>query len=101
MATRTIQVSDEAYRRLQAEANRLQLTPEQLVERLLTGVGADLISSADEQDTSLPLPGSPSALAAVQRLTTLFSDAAIPDVDRVLADPALTLANADLLDVQR
>ncbi len=100
MAIHAIQVSDDAYRRLQAEATRLQLTPEQLVERLLTGVGAELIIDAEEQDTSIPLPASPAALKAVERLTTLFYDVAIPDLERALADPSLTLANVGLVDLQ-
>ncbi|HMA33373.1 MAG TPA: hypothetical protein VKY74_02750 [Chloroflexia bacterium] len=98
MATHTIQVSDDAYRRLQAEASRLQLTPEQVVERLLRDAGTEPIADPEAPEAPIPPAGSAAALAAVQRLTTLFGDVAIPDLERVLADPLLALANVDLVD---
>ena len=36
------------------------------------------------------------ALAAVQRLTTLFADVTITNLNEVLDDPLLELANVDL-----
>ena len=36
------------------------------------------------------------ALAAVQRLTTLFADVKIDNLEKLLEDPRLALANADL-----
>ena len=100
MATHTIQVSDDAYRRLQAEARRLQLTPEQVVERLLTEAGPAGIADSDAEDDPMPPAGSAAALAAVDRLTTLFGDVDIPDLDRALADPLIALTNVDLGDLE-
>ena len=99
MATHTIQVSDEAYRQLQAQATRLQLTPEQVVERLITGEEAPVLIAPAEQDATVPPAGSAAALAAVARLTTLFGDLPIPDLERALADPLIELANVDLVDL--
>jgi hypothetical protein len=100
MATHTIQVSDEAYRRLQEEANRLQISPEQVVERLLTDMELEFITDFADQDEPMPPAGSAAALAAVARLATLFGDVVIPDVERALADPLIALANVDLGDLE-
>jgi hypothetical protein len=70
-----------------------QLPPQELasfVERLLA-----LRAERDEADDSIPPAGSTEALAAVQRLTTLFADLAIADIDQVLSDPMIALANTD------
>jgi hypothetical protein len=50
----------------------------------------------DEAEGPIPAPGSAEALAAVERLTTLFAPSPLPNIDAVLADPMLVLANADL-----
>lgn len=96
MSIHLVPVSEGIYERLNAEAARLQISPEQLIERLLTGEPSQQFVAGDEQDRSVPPAGSDEALAALQRLTTLFADVAIPDLDQVLADPAIAMANADV-----
>ena len=91
----TIQVTEEVYRRLSERAARLHLTPEQMIEQLL-GVAAPA-----EDDVNVPPPGSKEALAAVGRLSSLFADVSIPNLDAVLADPMIALASANLDDIQR
>lgn len=86
----TIRVTDEIYRRLSERAARLKLTPEQLIEQLLAAPA----SVAD--DLPMPPAGAEEALAAVGRLSSVFSDLTIPNLDDTLADPLIALANADL-----
>ena len=95
MTTHSMQISDELYTRLNEQAARLQLSPEQLIERLLTGEAAPVTLAGDEPDVPVPPAGSAAALAAVQHLSTLFADVVIPDLEQVLADPLIALANAD------
>jgi hypothetical protein len=87
----TITVTEEVYRRLSERAVRLHLTPEELIEQLLA-----VAPSAD--DLVVPLAGSAEALAAVNRLSHLFADTTILDIDEVLADPMIALTNVDLDD---
>src|SRR5262245_40027306 len=94
----SIEVSEEVYRRLHEQAARLQLTPEQMAERLLTRELAELTAEAD-QELPIPAPGSAEAVAAVRRLTTLFADVSIPDLEQALADPMIALANTDMADL--
>jgi hypothetical protein len=96
-----MQISEELYERLAEQAARLQLTPEQLIEQLLAGDAAPFVLAGDEQDVPVPPAGSAEALAAVQRLTTLFADVAIPDLEQALADPMIALANADVAPAPR
>jgi hypothetical protein len=96
--THSIEVSEEVYRRLQEQAARLQLTPEQMADRLLTRELADLTMENGDQELSVPAPGSAEALAAVRRLTTLFAGVSIPDLEQALADPMIALANADVTE---
>lgn len=95
MTTRSMQISEELYTRLSAQAAQLQITPEQLIERLLAGGPLLQDVADDEPELLVPPAGSADALAAVHRLTTLFADTVIPDLDRALADPMIALANAD------
>ena len=88
----SIQVTEELYRRLSEQAARLRLTPEQLLERL---VAAPQVAELDT-DLAMPRAGSEAALAAVGRLTQLFATRPIRDLDTILADPMLSIANADL-----
>ncbi|NTV62229.1 MAG: hypothetical protein HGA65_01660 [Oscillochloris sp.] len=90
----TITVTEEVYRHLSERAARLQLTPEQLIEQLL-------VTPSEEEDLDVPPAGSGEALAAVSRLSGLFGDLALPDLDAALADPLLALANVDLDDLGR
>jgi len=48
------------------------------------------VLDADGPDALVPPAGSDEAFAAVRRLTTLFADTTIPDLDRALADPMIT-----------
>jgi hypothetical protein len=93
----TIQITEDLCRRLSEQAAQLHITPEQMLERLLAA------PSIDEGDEATPVPpaGSEEALAAVQRLTGLFADVALPDLDAALADPLIALANSDPDDLGR
>jgi hypothetical protein len=91
-----MQISEELFERLNERAARLQLTPEQLIERLLAGDSAQVAMAGAAPDVPVPPAGSHQALAAVQRLTTLFADVVIPDLEQALADPMIALANADV-----
>ena len=95
MATHTFEIPDNVYRRLEAEAARRQVTPEQLLEQFLADSGREA------HDPDVPAAGSPVALAAVDRLTALFADVTIPDLEHVLGDPALTVANAELGEIDQ
>ena len=101
MTIHSIQLSEEVYRRLQAQAVQLQLTPEQVVERLLNSELPTFVALDDEADLPIPPAGSAEALAAVRRLTTLFADIAIPHLDDTLADPMIAQVNADIDQLQR
>jgi hypothetical protein len=99
MTTYQIELPEALYQRLLTQAARLGLSPEQVIERLLLEEAATAAFPDDQDDTPIPPAGSPDALEAVRRLTTLFAGLRIPQVDQVLADPALALENADLDDV--
>lgn len=100
MTTHHIPVSEELYQRLQAQALRVGRTPEQVIAQLLD---ESLIAPHDDLAFDEPVPpaGSPEALAAVERLTTLFAYLLIPNVDAVLDDPAIEMANAPFADEPR
>lgn len=93
----TIQLIEEVYRRLSERAARLHLTPEQMIERLLTPPSL----SEEDGDLTVPAPGSEEALAAVGQLSGLFADVSIPNLEAVLADPMSALASADFDDLPR
>lgn len=99
MSTHTIQISETVYRRLSERAARLHLTPAQLIERLLVPDTLALGDGDEELAEPMPPAHSDEALAAVQRLTTCFADAPIPDIEHVLTDPSITLPNADTDDL--
>jgi hypothetical protein len=99
MSTHTIHISENVYRRLSERAARLRLTPEQLIERLLTPDLLTLVAIDEESTEPMPSAHSDEALASVQRLTTCFADATIPDLENVLTDPSIALANADTDDL--
>lgn len=101
MTTHTIELSEEAYRCLHEQAARLHVTPEQVIERMLASdpVPSALLDNVAEEP--IPAPGSAEALAAVQRLATLFAASPLLNIDEVLADPLLALANADVDHMQQ
>ncbi len=96
MTIRSIQLSEEVYRRLHEQAAQLQITPEQVVERLLATDLPNVVARDDEADLPIPAAGSEEALAAFYRLTSLFADTTIPHLDLALADPMIALANAGI-----
>jgi hypothetical protein len=99
MTLRTIEITEKTYAWLLKQAARLHTTPEELLERVLAS-NPVLLGEDDKQD--MPLLEEPAAtaeaLAAVQRLTSLFADVSIPDLEMVLDDPMLALENSTLLD---
>jgi hypothetical protein len=98
MTSHTIALSDQTYALLQQHATRLKLSPEEVLERVLSGT-LTLSSEATDDAASLSEPeATAEALAAVQRLTTLFADVTIPNLEQVLDDPLLALANVNLRD---
>jgi hypothetical protein len=99
MSTHTIHISESIYRRLSERAAQLRLTPEQLIERLLVPDPFTLIDGDEELAEPMPPAHSDEALAAVQRLATCFADVSIPDLEHVLTDPSIALANADTDDL--
>jgi hypothetical protein len=76
-------------------------TLQQLIERLLVPDPLALADVDEELAEPMPPAHSDAALAAVQRLTTCFADAAIPDLEHVLTDPSIALANADTDDLRQ
>jgi len=96
MTTYTIEVSEEVYQRLQEEAARLHLTPDQVLERVVINDLPHLLIDDDEMDMPIPPPGSPEAFAAVERLASLFANVTIPNVEELLADPMIRSENAYL-----
>jgi hypothetical protein len=91
MKEHAIHVSEPAYQLLLEQAARLNTTPEQLIERLLAAdVAEALIDTASEPT------GQAEALAAVQRLSTLFADVKVDILEQTLNDPMLELINVNL-----
>jgi hypothetical protein len=99
MTAHTIELSEETYALLLKQAARLQMTPEDVLVRVLANDLA-LLTDAIEQDMlSLDEPAATAeALAAVQRLSSLFADISIPDLEAILDDPMLALENSTLFD---
>lgn len=96
MGQRLIEVSESAYQILLAQAARLRLSPERVIEQFVLN---DLLFIASEDIdanvTGFPLD-SVSALAAVERLTTLFADVHFSHIEAYLDDPMLAMTNAEL-----
>ena len=99
MTAHTIQLSEKTYALLLKQAARLQTTPEDVLERVLASDLALLTDASDQDMLDLDEPAATTeALAAVQRLSTLFVDASLPDLEAILNDPMLALENSTLLD---
>jgi hypothetical protein len=104
MEPNTIQLSNEAYQRLLEQSARRQTTPSELIEQLLDERVTDLPPSAwpteVNDDTDDPWPPRETtveeALAAFHRLTTLFADIHIENIEDVLNDPTIMLVDGDL-----
>ncbi len=84
----TIEVSEAIYQLLNRQATHQNSSLEKVIERLLV-----VAPSALPEDSNT---NPQEALAAVQRLTTLFADVKIKNLEEVLADPMIELANTDL-----
>ena len=97
MAYHTVHISDETYQLLLKQAARLQLPPERVLERLVIGdLALPPIEDAAETDLAMAATDTADALAAVERLTTLFADVTISDLEQHLNDPMLALANTEI-----
>jgi negative regulator of replication initiation len=84
----TIEVSEPVYQLLNQQANKQNSSLENILERLL--VIAPLFLPESNKTTVKE------AIAAVQRLSMLFSDVKIVNLEEVLNDPMLELSNSDL-----
>jgi len=97
MAQHTIELPEATYQLLLKQAARLQLPPERVLERLVIGdLALPPIEDDAETDLASAATDTAEALAAVERLTTLFADVTIRDLEQHLNDPMLALANADI-----
>jgi hypothetical protein len=97
MAHHTIELPEATYQLLLKQAARLQLPPERVLERLVMGdLALPPIEDAAETDLASTAIDTADALAAFERLTTLFADVAISDLEQHLNDPMLALVNADI-----
>ena len=72
-----------------------------MLERVLAG---DLVLTNDAGEPDVVALDEPEAtteaLTAVRRLTTLFADLTLPNIDQVLDDPMLAVANSQLHDLE-
>lgn len=99
MTAHTIQLSEKTYALLLKQAARLQMTPEDVLERVLANDPLVLTDDIDQDTPRLDEPAATAeALAAVQRLSTLFADVSIHNIEAILDDPMLALENSSLLD---
>jgi hypothetical protein len=98
MAYHTVHISDETYQLLLKQAQRLQTTPEAVLEQLAREL--DVLPDggyADEPALNEP-EATIEALAAVKRLTNLFADVTIPNFEQLVNDGAFALENVNILD---
>ena len=97
MIYHTVHISDETYQRLLKQAQRLQTTPELVLDQL----ARELDPLFDDPESAVPLLSEPDAtieaLAAVKRLTRLFADVTIPNFEQLVDDPRLALDNVHML----
>jgi hypothetical protein len=96
MTYHTVHISEETYQRILRRAQRLQTTPEVVLDQLVR----ELDILPDDLEAGDPLLAEPDAtieaLAAVKRLTTLFADVTIPNFEQLVNDPAFSLENAHI-----
>ena len=101
MTAHAVQLSEKTYARLVQEAARLHTTPEDVLERVLTGELVLAADGAEHDEVMLDEPDATAeALAAVRRLSTLFADVTLPNLDEILDDPLLAAANSQLHDLE-
>jgi len=84
----TIEVSEPVYNLLHQQAHRQHSSLEAILERLLM-IAPLILPKANKATVK-------EALAAVERLTTLFKDVKIANLENLLHDPMIELANFDL-----
>ena len=95
MTRYTIEVSETIYNLLNQQAAAHDSTLEKVIERLLIDTPS-LLQEERGAHGSMSPESVNEALAAVQRLTTLFADVKITNLNEILDDPLLELANVDL-----
>ncbi len=95
MTRYTIEVSETIYNLLNQQAMAQDISLEQAIESLLNNAPFALLEKSEPLVLS-SAEGVEEALAAVERLTTLFADVQIRNLEDVLDDPLLELANIDL-----
>ena len=101
MTAHSVQLSEKTYARLVQQAARLNTTPEDVLERVLAGDLLLATDAAEPDEVALDEPeATTEALAAVRRLTTLFADLTLPNLDQLLDDPMLAVANSQLLNLE-
>src|SRR5436190_1739145 len=97
MQQNMITLPDNVYRLLIAQAEALQLSPAEIIERVVTSDFIHLLVAQDDPELSNPAPTTTEeALAAVYRLTHLFADVPIEGLEEMLNDPMAELINVDL-----
>lgn len=95
MTQYTIEVSETIYNLLEQQATVQNSTVEKVIERLL--ISTSSVLPEDNGGLISLLPESVNeAVAAVQRLTTLFAHVKILNLAEILHDPMIELANVDL-----
>jgi hypothetical protein len=95
MSQHPIYISEVVYQLLAQRAAAESRSLEQVAERLLTAE-LSFVAEADYGQTEQVSGNATEALAAVHRLTTLFADVEFSDIEQVLNDPMLALANEQL-----
>jgi len=88
MRSYTIEISEPIYKLLNQQATSQSSSLEKVLEPLLSI--APFVWSDTNQTTT------EDALAAVHRLTTLFDDVQIPNLEEIVHDPMIELINVDL-----
>lgn len=94
MEEHTLQLPESTYQLLLQQSARLNTTPVELIERLVVNDAAELLIDDTPVRTSQA-----EALAAVQRLGSLFADVKIDDLEAMLNDPMIQLINVDLDEI--
>ena len=88
MGHHTIELPEATYQLLLKQAARLQLPPERVLERLVLGdLALPPVEDDADSDPVTIAADTTEALAAIERLTSLFADLPIPNLEQHLNDP--------------